>query len=113
MVGLEGGSILAIWGIIFCNPSKLPARLFIRHGSMKKRPVTTGILLQLPLAQHVGYDKFNHLAQLTAIVKNEELFTFSVNDVLYCLYDQGSVTLYEPDSIFFIIIAHVNIAQMY
>ncbi|WP_273768040.1 Hsp33 family molecular chaperone HslO, partial [Aeromonas hydrophila] len=46
-------------------------------------------------------DDFDHLVQLTNTVKSEELFGLPANEVLYRLYHQEEVTLYEPQDVQF------------
>jgi molecular chaperone Hsp33 len=58
------------------------------------------LLQELP-AQQGNREDFDHLTQLTATVKAEELFGLPANDVLYRLYHQENVTLYEPQPVEF------------
>lgn len=44
---------------------------------------------------------FEHLEQLTNTVKNEELFTLPANELLYRLYNQEQVRLFEPQNVEF------------
>lgn len=101
VVGLEGDSVASCLENYFQQSEQLPTRLFIRSGEHEGRPVAAGMLLQVLPAQHVGHDDFDHLVQLTTTIKNEELFTLPANDVLYRLYHQESVTLYEPQAVSF------------
>ncbi|WP_440866114.1 Hsp33 family molecular chaperone HslO [Symbiopectobacterium purcellii] len=101
VVGLEGDSVAICLENYFLQSEQLPTRLFIRSGEHEGRPVAAGILLQVLPAQHVGHDDFDHLVQLTITIKNEELFTLPANEVLYRLYHQESVTLYEPQAVSF------------
>lgn len=101
VVGLDGDSVASCLENYFLQSEQLPTRLFIRSGEHEGRPAAAGMLLQVLPAQHVGHDDFDHLAQLTATIKNEELFTLPANDVLYRLYHQESVTLYEPQAVSF------------
>lgn len=101
VVGLEGDSVASCLENYFLQSEQLPTRLFIRSGEHEGRPVAAGMLLQVLPAQHVGHDDFDHLVQLTTTIKNEELFTLPANEVLYRLYHQASVTLYEPQAVSF------------
>lgn len=101
VVGLEGDSVASCLENYFLQSEQLPTRLFIRSGEHEGRPVAAGMLLQVLPAQHVGHDDFDHLVQLTTTIKNEELFTLPANEVLYRLYHQESVTLYEPQAVSF------------
>ncbi|MFX9189074.1 Hsp33 family molecular chaperone HslO, partial [Acinetobacter baumannii] len=42
-----------------------------------------------------------HLATLTETIKAEELFTLPANDVLWRLYHEEEVTVYDPQSVEF------------
>lgn len=101
VVGLGGDSVASCLENYFLQSEQLPTRLFIRSGEHEGRPVAAGMLLQVLPAQHVGHDDFDHLVQLTTTIKNEELFTLPANEVLYRLYHQESVTLYEPQTVSF------------
>lgn len=101
VVGLEGDSVARCLENYFLQSEQLPTRLFIRSGEHEGHPVAAGMLLQVLPTQHVGHDDFDHLVQLTTTIKNEELFTLPANEVLYRLYHQESVTLYQPQAVSF------------
>ncbi|PWC16641.1 Hsp33 family molecular chaperone HslO [Brenneria roseae subsp. roseae] len=100
VVGLEGETVAECLENYFQQSEQLPTRLFIRTGQHDGR-MAAGMLLQVLPAQNAGRDDFDHLAQLTATVKAEELFTLSAHDVLYRLYHQEEVTVYEPQAVSF------------
>ncbi|PWC11822.1 Hsp33 family molecular chaperone HslO [Brenneria roseae subsp. americana] len=100
VVGLEGETVAECLENYFQQSEQLPTRLFIRTGQHDGR-MAAGMLLQVLPAQNAGRDDFDHLAQLTATVKAEELFTLSAHDVLYRLYHQEDVTVYEPQAVSF------------
>ncbi|MBJ7222978.1 MULTISPECIES: Hsp33 family molecular chaperone HslO [unclassified Brenneria] len=101
VVGLEGETLADCLENYFLQSEQLPTRLFIRTGRHEGRMAAAGMLLQVLPAQNAGRDDFDHLAQLTATVKADELFTLSANDVLYRLYHQEQVTVYEPQTVSF------------
>ncbi|MFC3393956.1 Hsp33 family molecular chaperone HslO [Brenneria rubrifaciens] len=101
VVGLEGETVADCLENYFQQSEQLPTRLFIRTGQHDGRMAAAGMLLQVLPAQNAGQDDFDHLAQLTATVKEEELFTLSANDVLYRLYHQEDVTIFEPQAVSF------------
>ena len=80
---------------------QLPTRLFIRTGEHNGTACAAGMLLQIMPAQPNNVEDLSHLAQLTATVKSEELFGLPANEVLYRLYHQEEVTLYEPQDVTF------------
>ncbi|MFP3786393.1 Hsp33 family molecular chaperone HslO, partial [Burkholderia sp. SIMBA_024] len=73
----------------------------IRTGESEGKPAAGGMLLQVLPAQDGNADDFDHLVQLTNTVKSEELFGLPANEVLYRLYHQEEVTLYEPQDVIF------------
>ncbi|WP_192456532.1 Hsp33 family molecular chaperone HslO [Musicola keenii] len=101
VVGLDGDTLAACLENYFQQSEQLPTRLFIRTGEHEGKSCAAGMLLQVLPSQQGSRDDFDHLAQLTATVKGEELFGLAANDVLYRLYHQESVTLYEPQPVEF------------
>ncbi|WP_219952022.1 Hsp33 family molecular chaperone HslO [Dickeya zeae] len=101
VVGLDGEDVAACLENYFQQSEQLPTRLFIRTGEHDGRQCAAGMLLQVLPAQHGNREDFDHLTQLTATVKAEELFGLPANDVLYRLYHQENVTLYEPQPVAF------------
>ncbi|WP_254890835.1 Hsp33 family molecular chaperone HslO, partial [Cronobacter sakazakii] len=69
--------------------------LFIRTGEAQGQPAAGGMLLQVLPAQDAQTDDFNHLATLTETIKADELFTLPANDVLWRLYHEEEVTVYD------------------
>lgn len=101
VVGLDGDNVAACLENYFQQSEQLPTRLFIRTSEHDGRQCAAGMLLQVLPAQHGNREDFDHLTQLTATVKGEELFSLPANDVLYRLYHQENVTLYEPQPVAF------------
>ncbi|BFO12459.1 Hsp33 family molecular chaperone HslO [Serratia rubidaea] len=102
VVALEGETLAECLENYFRQSEQLPTRLFIRTGEADGQPAAGGMLLQvLPAQDEQNADDFDHLMQLTATIKNEELFTLPANEVLYRLYHQEEVTLYEPQPVVF------------
>ncbi|MDN0123692.1 Hsp33 family molecular chaperone HslO [Yersinia aleksiciae] len=101
VVALEGETIGACLESYFMQSEQLPTRLFIRTGEVEGKAAAGGMLLQVMPAQERNEDEFDHLAQLTTTIKAEELFTLPANEVLYRLYHQEEVTLYEPQNVSF------------
>ena len=101
VVGLEGETLAECLEGYFRQSEQLPTRLFIRTGEAEGKPAAAGMLLQVLPAQDGNADDFDHLVQLTATIKDQELFTLPANEVLYRLYHQEEVTLYEPQDVSF------------
>ena len=101
VVGLEGDTLAACLEDYFLRSEQLPTRLFIRTGDVEGKPAAGGMLLQVLPAQDAQADDFNHLAALTETIKAEELLTLPANDVLWRLYHEEEVTLYDPQDVEF------------
>ncbi|GAL07819.1 33 kDa chaperonin [Photobacterium aphoticum] len=85
----------------FNNSEQLKTRIWLRTGELNGEAKAAGMLLQImPDGQgHEG--DFAHLEQLTDTVKNEELFSLDAQDILYRLYHQETVQLFEPQAVSF------------
>lgn len=101
VVGLEGDTLAACLEDYFMRSEQLPTRLFIRTGTTESQTGAAGILLQVLPAQDASLDEFNHLATLTETIKTEELLGLPANDVLWRVYHQEEVTLFEPQNVSF------------
>ncbi|MEI7368215.1 MULTISPECIES: Hsp33 family molecular chaperone HslO [unclassified Pectobacterium] len=101
VVGLEGETVAECLESYFQQSEQLPTRLFIRTGQHEGKQAAAGMLLQVLPAQDADRDDFDHLAQLTTTVKAEELFSLPATEVLYRLYHQEEVTVYEPQDVEF------------
>lgn len=101
VVGLEGDTLAACLEDYFQRSEQLPTRLVIRTGEFEGKPAAGGMLLQVMPAQNAQAEDFEHLAALTDTIKAEELFTLPANDVLWRLYHEEEVTLYEPQDVEF------------
>lgn len=101
VVGLEGDTLAACLEDYFMRSEQLPTRLFLRTGAAGDQQGAGGILLQVLPAQDASTDDFNHLATLTETIKTEELLSLSANEVLWRLYHQEEVTVYDPQDVVF------------
>ncbi|WP_147200139.1 Hsp33 family molecular chaperone HslO [Pantoea sp. MBD-2R] len=101
VVGLEGETLAECLEDYFMRSEQLPTRLFIRTGEAEGQPGAGGILLQVLPAQDANPDDFTHLATLTETIKTEELLGLPANEVLWRLYHQEEVTLYDPQDVSF------------
>ncbi|CEE92014.1 heat shock protein 33, redox regulated chaperone [Xenorhabdus nematophila str. Anatoliense] len=102
VVALEGETLAACLDVYFRQSEQLPTRLFIRTGLQDGKMAAGGMLLQsLPGAQESRENSLDHLVQLTATIKGEELFTLNAEEILYRLYHEEDVTLYEPQQVAF------------
>ncbi|RWR02447.1 Hsp33-like chaperonin [[Pantoea] beijingensis] len=101
VVGLEGETLAECLEDYFMRSEQLPTRLFLRTGEHEGKPGAGGILLQVLPAQDTNADDFNHLATLTETIKTEELIGLPANEVLWRLYHQEEVTVYDPQDVQF------------
>jgi len=101
VVGLEGDTLAACLEDYFMRSEQLPTRLFLRTGEAEGQKGAGGILLQVLPAQDASTDDFTHLATLTETIKTAELITLPANEVLWRLYHQEEVTVYDPQDVLF------------
>ncbi|MDC9592947.1 Hsp33 family molecular chaperone HslO [Xenorhabdus sp. IM139775] len=102
VVALEGHTLAECLDVYFRQSEQLPTRLFIRTGMQDGKLAAGGMLLQiLPGAQESSENTLDHLVQLTATIKGEELFTLDAKEILHRLYHEEDVTLYEPQPVEF------------
>ncbi len=101
VVGLEGDTLAACLEDYFLRSEQLPTRLFIRTGDVVGAAAAGGMLLQGLPAQVTQAVDFEHLATLTETIKAEELLTLPAQDVLWRLYHEEEVTLYDPQDVEF------------
>jgi len=101
VVGLEGDTLAECLEDYFLRSEQLPTRLFIRTGEVEGQLAAGGMLLQVLPAQNAQGNDFEHLAALTETIKAEELLTLPANEVLWRLYHEEEVTLYDPQDVEF------------
>ncbi|WP_325891154.1 Hsp33 family molecular chaperone HslO [Grimontia sp. NTOU-MAR1] len=101
IVGLEGNTLQECLEDYFARSEQLKTRLWLRTGEVEDKSKAAGMLLQV-LPDGIGNeDDFDHLAKLTETVKDEELFNLEAEEVLYRLYHQENVKVYEPKIVTF------------
>lgn len=101
VVGLEGDTLAACLEDYFLRSEQLPTRLIIRTGEHEGKMAAGGILLQVMPAQNAQAQDFEHLATLADTIKAEELFGLPANDVLWRLFHEEEVTVYDPQNVEF------------
>lgn len=101
VVGLEGDTLAECLEDYFQRSEQLPTRLIIRTGEHEGKPAAGGMLLQVMPAQNAQTNDFEHLATLTETLKAEEIFSLPAADVLWRLYHEEEVTVYEPQAVEF------------
>ncbi|NHH99458.1 Hsp33 family molecular chaperone HslO [Oceanimonas sp. MB9] len=85
----------------FAQSEQLPTRIWLFTG-LTGQPAAAGMLLQaLPSDDASQRDDFAHLEALTATVKAEELLQLDAQEVLYRLYHQEAVRVFDPQPVRF------------
>lgn len=80
----------------FERSEQLPSNLVIRIGEWQGKPVAAGLLLQVLPSEEHNKEDLNHLHILAETVKNEELFELPAEELLYRLYHEETVEIFEP-----------------
>ncbi len=102
IVALSGHSLAECLETYFTQSEQLATRIWIRVGDAPDRPQAAGMLLQsLPAAGEEHANEFDHLSKLTDTIKAEELFGLPANEILYRLYHEEEVRLFEPQAVSF------------
>ena len=101
VVGLDGYTLAASLEDYCMRSEHLPTLQKISTGDVDGKPAAGGMLLQVMPAQNAQQDDFDHLATLTETIKTEELLTLPANEVLWRLYHEEEVTVYDPQDVEF------------
>ena len=81
----------------FLRSEQLPTRLIVRNNAQG----AAGILLQVLPSEDKDGEALTHLATLATTVTEEELIDLPANDVLWRLFHQEEVTVYDPQPVQF------------
>lgn len=101
VIGLDKPTITECLEDYFVRSEQLQTQLIIRTGEYEGKPVAAGMLLQImPDGQGTPED-FEHLTTLAATVKDEELFGLPAEELLYRLYHEEVVEVFEPQTVSF------------
>ncbi|GAB2639228.1 Hsp33 family molecular chaperone HslO [Vibrio panuliri] len=101
VVGLEGENLTQVIENYFANSEQLKTRLWIRTGEHEGKAHAAGMLIQVMPDGTGTPDDFEHLEQLTNTIKDEELFGLGAQELLYRLYNQEKVRLFDPQPVEF------------
>ncbi|OCL24838.1 Hsp33 family molecular chaperone HslO [Gilliamella apicola] len=101
IVGLESDTLIGCIENYFMQSEQLPTRLFAKTGVYNNKPVAAGILLQILPGNENTSDSFEHLCTLTQTITSDELFELSTEEILYRLYNQEQVRLFETHNVTF------------
>ena len=106
MVALDKPSLAQCIEAYFEQSEQLATKVMLRTELGESPANAAGMLLQvLPTSsestQSEDRPEFEHLTQLTDTLTNEELFHLPAEDILYRLYHQEEVEVYEPQPVQF------------
>ncbi|MDF7670947.1 Hsp33 family molecular chaperone HslO [Orbaceae bacterium ESL0721] len=101
IVGLERETLVGCIENYFMQSEQLPTRLFIKTGVVDNRPVAAGILLQVLPSSENSAESFDHLATLTETITADELLKLPIDEILYRLYNQEDVRLFDTHNVTF------------
>lgn len=101
VISLDKPTITECLEDYFVRSEQLQTQLIIRTGEFNGEPVAAGMLLQV-MPDGVGEEgDFEHLATLTATVKDEEIFGLTAEEMLYRLYHEETVEIYPAQQVSF------------
>ncbi|MFD1805913.1 Hsp33 family molecular chaperone HslO [Pasteurella oralis] len=101
VIALDKPTITECLEDYFVRSEQLQTQLFIRTGEYAGQPVAAGMLLQIMPDGSGSPQDFDHLATLTATIKEEELFGLSAEELLYRLYHEETVELFPAQPVSF------------
>lgn len=102
IVALEQDSLAACLEQYFVQSEQLATRIWIRTQTGETASAAAGMLLQALPAQDDNHDAdFEHLATLTDTIRDEELFSLAATEILYRLYHEEEVRVFEPQAVSF------------
>ncbi|OCG10353.1 Hsp33 family molecular chaperone [Gilliamella sp. wkB178] len=101
IVGLEKDTLIGCIENYFVQSEQLPTRLFVKTGVHNNKPIAAGILLQVLPNDENTEESFVHLSTLTETITGSELFQLPADEILYRLYNQEQVRLFETHQITF------------
>ncbi|BCV64794.1 Hsp33 family molecular chaperone HslO [Shewanella carassii] len=97
VVALDKPSIAECLESYFAQSEQLPTGIWLFADGEH----AAGMLLQVLPSEQSDNVEFEHLTQLTATIKAEELFNLPATEVLHRLYHQEQVRLFDPVSVSF------------
>ncbi len=101
VIALEKDSLSECLEDYFEQSEQLATRIILHAGS-KDKPLAAGLLLQtLPAVDENHQEDFHHVCALASTVKEDELYSLERDELLYRLYHQEKVRLFEAQQISF------------
>ncbi|RJG51624.1 Hsp33 family molecular chaperone HslO [Motilimonas pumila] len=103
VVELTGDTLAQCLENYFEQSEQLGTKLILKTGLENGQKQAAGLLLQkLPAASESHEQDFIHVTTLAETVKAEELFSLDAESLLYRLYHQEKVRLFEPQNVTFV-----------
>lgn len=102
VVALEKETLAECFAHYFEVSEQIPTKLWLFHSAEEQK--VAGCLVQLlPDGddKQKQQDDFEHLCQLTHTIKADELFSLDAQTILYRLYNQEEVRLFDPQPVKF------------
>jgi len=98
VVSLEGNSIAQLLENYLQTSEQLNTQIWLAAGEKS----SGGLLLQeLPSQQSNGSEDWERVTTLASTIKNDELFNLSSDEIIYRLFHEEQVQLYEPNPVQF------------
>lgn len=101
VIALDKPTITECLEDYFVRSEQLQTQLIIRTGEFDGKPVAAGMLLQIMPDGSGSPEDFEHLATLTATLKEEEVFGLTAEELLYRLYHEETVEIYPSQDVKF------------
>ncbi|HDR1021464.1 TPA: Hsp33 family molecular chaperone HslO [Pasteurella multocida] len=102
VIALDKPTITECLEDYFVRSEQLQTQLIIRTGEFDGKPVAAGMLLQIMPDGSGSPEDFDHLATLTATVKDEEIFGLTAEELLYRLYhEETAVEIFPAQAVEF------------
>lgn len=104
IVALDGDTLAACLESYFAQSEQLNTRIWIDTESHDECPKAAGILIQALPNNNVEQQAidFEHVTTLADTLKSEELLNLPAHDILYRLYHQEEVRLFDPQTVSFV-----------
>jgi len=101
IVDLQKESLSACLENYFDQSEQLPTRVIL-HANSEQKAKAAGILIQtLPATSENHEEDFQHVCALAQTVKEEEIYELAQEDLLFRLYHEETVRLFEKQPITF------------
>ncbi|NCB57130.1 MAG: Hsp33 family molecular chaperone HslO [Gammaproteobacteria bacterium] len=104
IVALDGDTLAACLEGYFAQSEQLPTRIWLKTELNEEQPKAAGMLIQaMPDSNSEQHAlDFEHIVTLTDTIKSEELLDLPAEEVLYRLYHQEEVRLFDPQAVSFV-----------